>query len=224
MAKKNQDMLSQLTEAGSASIDLINRLDEATGKFQPGKRKGSIIKAAQGNVFEFPVFISNSIPIDYATATTSLIEQLYASFLQMAISINPVIDADSVKNGLQFANLMTNTNKYLEYTEMDYAHDACHAVYQESGYNFELMNDSIINHYLNSHTSLLKQIKNHMIIMHQRFQFLKLIHKQMRLPAKLQKIQMVNYNTCLLEILITICQVSNTRIKTEILQMLLVVG
>lgn len=137
MAKKNQDMLSQLTEAGSASIDLINRLDEATGKFQPGKRKGSIIKAAQGNVFEFPVFISNSIPIDYATATTSLIEQLYASFLQMAISINPVIDADSVKNGLQFANLMTNTNKYLEYTEMDYAHDACHAVYQESGYNFE---------------------------------------------------------------------------------------
>lgn len=137
MAKKNQDMLGQLTEAGSASIDLINRLDEATGKFQPGKRKGSIIKAAQGNVFEFPVFISNSIPIDYATATTSLIEQLYASFLQMAISMNPVIDADSVKNGLQFANLMTNTNKYLEYTEMDYAHDACHAVYQESGYNFE---------------------------------------------------------------------------------------
>ena len=137
MANKNKNVLNQLTSAGNSSIDIINRLDTATGKFQPSQRKGSIIKAAQGNIFEFPVFISSSIPIDYATATTSLLEQVYASFLQMAISINPVVDADSVKNGLQFAHLMTNTNKYLEYTDMEYAHDACHSVYQEGGYNFE---------------------------------------------------------------------------------------
>lgn len=134
---KQKDVLGQLTNAGNTSIDLINRLDTATGKFQPGQRKGSIVKAAQGNVFEFPVFISNSIPIDYATAVTSLLEQVYATYLQMAISINPVVDADSVKNGLQFANLKTNTNKYLEYTEMDYAHEACHNVYQEGGYSYE---------------------------------------------------------------------------------------
>lgn len=134
---KQKDVLGQLTNAGNTSIDLINRLDTATGKFQPGQRKGSIVKAAQGNVFEFPVFISNSIPIDYATAVTSLLEQLYATYLQMAISINPVVDAGSVKNGLQFANLKTNTNKYLEYTEMDYAHEACHNVYQEGGYSYE---------------------------------------------------------------------------------------
>ena len=134
---KNDDVLSRFASAGNDTIDLINRVDTATSKFQPGRRKGSIVKSAQGNVFEFPVFISNSIPLDYATATTSLLEQIYAAYLQMAISLNPVIDASSVKNGLQFADFKTNTNKYLEYTDTSYQHDACHAVYQEDGAQFE---------------------------------------------------------------------------------------
>lgn len=134
---KNDDVLSRFASAGNTSVDLINRVDTATGKFQPGQRKGSIVKSAQGNVFEFPVFISNSIPLDYATATTSLLEQIYAAYLQMAISINPVVSADSVKNGLQFADFKTNTNKYLEYTDTSYQHDACHAIYQEDGTQFE---------------------------------------------------------------------------------------
>lgn len=134
---KNDDVLSRFASAGNDAVDLINRVDTATSKFQPGQRKGSIVKSAQGNVFEFPVFISNSIPLDYATATTSLLEQIYAAYLQMAISLNPVIDASSVKNGLQFADFKTNTNKYLEYTDTTYQHDACHAVYQEDGTQFE---------------------------------------------------------------------------------------
>ena len=134
---KNDDVLSRFASAGNNAVDLVNRVDTATGKFQPGQRKGSIVKSAQGNVFEFPVFISNSIPLDYATATTSLLEQIYAAYLQMAISINPVVSADSVKNGLQFADFKTNTNKYLEYTDTSYQHDACHAIYQEDGAQFE---------------------------------------------------------------------------------------
>ena len=107
MAKnKNTNVLGQLTNAGNNAVGMINRLDEATGKFQKGRRQGSIVKAAQGNVFEFPVFISSGIPVDYATATSSLLEQIYASYLQMAISINPVVDADSVKNNMQFAGLI----------------------------------------------------------------------------------------------------------------------
>lgn len=112
-----------------SAMSLINRVDVATGKFQPWERKGSIVKSAQGNVFEFPVFISNSVTMDYATATSTLLEQLYAAYLQMAISINPVVDAKSVKNGLQFANFKTNTNKYLEYTDTFYQQNACHATY-----------------------------------------------------------------------------------------------
>ena len=135
--KGKTNVLTQLSGAGNDAIGIINRLDEATGKFQSGRRQGSIVKAAQGNVFEFPVFISNNVPLDYATATSSLLEQIYAAYLQMAISINPVVDADSVKNNMQFAGLKTDTNKYLEYTDMSYAHDVCHAVYQEGMYQTE---------------------------------------------------------------------------------------
>lgn len=137
MAKKNTDVLSRFTAAENNAVGLINRVDDATAKFQPGMRRGSIVKAAQGNVFEFPVFISNSIPLDYATATTSLLEQIYAAYLQMAVSINPVVDADSVKRGVQFADLKTNTNKYLEYTDTSYQHDACHNVIQEGDVQLE---------------------------------------------------------------------------------------
>ena len=36
---KQKDVLGQLTNAGNTSIDLINRVYTATGKFQPGQRK-----------------------------------------------------------------------------------------------------------------------------------------------------------------------------------------
>lgn len=125
--------LSKAANAGRKAFGVTNsyigRLDTATTKFQPWLRRGSIIDSAKDNVFEFPVFISNSVPLDYATATTSLLEQTYASYLQMALSVNPVIDSDMATNGLQFADFKTDTNKYLEYTDMDYAHDACHAMY-----------------------------------------------------------------------------------------------
>ena len=106
---------------------MLGQLDKSTKKFRSSR--GSIIKSAKGNIFEFPVFMSSSIPLDYATATSSLLEQVYASYLQMAISINPVIDHTQAVNGLQFSGLRTDTNKYLEYTDTMWQHDACHAVY-----------------------------------------------------------------------------------------------
>lgn len=121
------DDIDDLTEAAKG-------FKKATGKFK--KSSKSVIKAAKGNIFEFPVFVANSVPLDYATATTSLLEQVYASYLQMAISINPVIDDDMARKGAQFDHLRSDTNKYLECvdpTEMPYAYDACHAVYTENG-------------------------------------------------------------------------------------------
>lgn len=134
---KNNGVFDTISNTGNDAIGLINRVDTATGKIQPGKRRGSIVKSAQGNVFEFPVFVSNSVPLDYATATVSLLEQIYASYLQMAVSMNPVVSADSIKNGLQFADYKTNTNKYLEYTDTTYQHEACHNVIQEGALQFE---------------------------------------------------------------------------------------
>lgn len=107
--------------------DGVNTLDKSTSKFRKGmKGAKSVVKAAKGNIFEFPVFVSSSVPLDYATATTSLLEQVYASYLQMAISANPVISAKSAANGTQFAHLKSDTNKYLECVDTSYQADACH--------------------------------------------------------------------------------------------------
>ena len=109
------------------------------------KSSKSIVKAAKGNIFEFPVFVANSVPLDYATATVSLLEQVYASYLQMAISINPIIDDKTAREGSQFDHLKSDTSKYLECvdpTDMPYAFDACHSVYTENGIvaEFNLVN------------------------------------------------------------------------------------
>lgn len=138
---KDVDILTRFATANDEAVGYINRVDTATSKFRKGPRKGSIVKAAQGNLFEFPVFISNTIPLDYATATTSLLEQIYATYLQMAMSINPIIDADDSARGVQFANYKTNTNKYLEYTDTTYQHDVCHAEYinEEVKMEFDLL-------------------------------------------------------------------------------------
>lgn len=117
--------------------DNIKNISNVVDKFDGDKKRGSIIQSAKGNIFEFPVFVSNSVPLDYATAVNSLLEQVYASYLQMAISINPVVDSEVVRNGMQFGAFKTNTTKYLEHTDMSYAHDACHSIYNEDGYTLE---------------------------------------------------------------------------------------
>lgn len=116
---------------------------KSAGKIK--KTSKSIVKAAKGNIFEFPVFVANSVPLDYATATVSLLEQVYASYLQMAISINPIIDDKTAREGSQFDHLKSDTSKYLECvdpTDMPYAFDACHSVYTENGIvaEFNLVN------------------------------------------------------------------------------------
>lgn len=127
----------------------VAALDKSTDKFRKGiKGAKSVVKAAKDNIFEFPVFISSSVPLDYATATTSLLEQVYASYLQMAISSNPVISSKSAKNGSQFAHLKSDTNKYLECVDTSYQMDACHNVI-EIGYTMnaekEFIEFSLIN-------------------------------------------------------------------------------
>lgn len=101
----------------------------------------SIIAAAKGNLFEFPVFISSTVQLDYATATTSLLEQVYASYLQAALSLNPIVDNSLVENKAHLSKFQSNTNRYLEYTEMDYAHDAVHNEYatDEGVLEFDMM-------------------------------------------------------------------------------------
>lgn len=103
--------------------------------------KSSIIGMAQANVFEFPVFVSESVPLEYATATNTLLEQMYAAYLQMAISINPVVPYTQIRerqNVSQFSKFKTNTTKYLECVDLTFQQEACHnEITNDEGSAFE---------------------------------------------------------------------------------------
>jgi hypothetical protein len=136
---KSPEEAETYRKIGTAAIDTTKDLYKSgPGRFVKGLTgKKSIIGMAAKNTFEFPVFVSKSIPLDYATAINSLLEQIYASYLQMAISLNPVIDAKTASRGGPFSNFKTNITKYVEYTDMFYAHDACYASYQNDEYMME---------------------------------------------------------------------------------------
>ena len=128
-----------------------------TGFLDGTSHKNSIIGMAKKNVFEFPVFVSDTVPLEYATAVNSLLEQVYASYLQMALSTDPVISSESLKQkGGQFSKFKSNTAKYLECVDLSYQKDACHAEYhnEDGSYvEFNLMaitdNDAeVINEYM----------------------------------------------------------------------------
>lgn len=122
--------------------------------------KSSIIGMAQANVFEFPVFVSESVPLEYATATNTLLEQMYAAYLQMAISINPVVPYTQIRdrqNVSQFSKFKTNTTKYLECVDLTFQQEACHneitndegSVFEFDMISIEDTEAKVINEYLN---------------------------------------------------------------------------
>lgn len=136
-------------DTASKAVGNIKDLHDTTiGRFVKGYKKGkstkSVIGMASRNTFEFPVFCSKSVPLDYATATNMLLEQLYAAYVQMAISQDPIVDAKSVKHGGFLSKFQTNTTRYVEYTDMSYAHDACHnKIINEQGiFEFDMLNCS----------------------------------------------------------------------------------
>lgn len=121
----------------STVVDTIGNTKDlyhsSVGRFKKGMTKGrstkSIIGMAARNTFDFPVFVSKSVPLDYATATVQLLEQLYAAYVQMAVSQNPYVSKDSVECGGLLAGFQTNITKYVEYvylTDTEYQHQACH--------------------------------------------------------------------------------------------------
>lgn len=101
------------------------------GIAQAKGHKASIVGMAKANIFEFPVFISDSVPLEYATATNTLLEQVYAAYLQVAISINPVVPSTLIKERQgksPFAKYKTNTSDYVECVDLTFQKDACHNV------------------------------------------------------------------------------------------------
>ena len=123
---------------GAITAGALRKTSANAGGYDYAK---TVIGRASKNTFEFPVFMSSSVPMDYATAVNSLLEQIYASYLQMAISMQPVISYREAENG-PFDAMKTNVTKYLEYTTSEWAHDACenHIVTEASEAEFHMIN------------------------------------------------------------------------------------
>lgn len=136
MADKSQSTIDIVGKIGKGKEFLSKNVNkDVISKF--GHRPLSLAGKAKDNMFEFPMFVSSSCPIDYTTATAQLLEQVYGSFLQMALSSAPFINAADASVGAQFAAFKTNTNNYLECATTEYMKDVCHNVIENEDYVIE---------------------------------------------------------------------------------------
>lgn len=141
-----QDVLQKRLGVGPAEYQAIERGTESikgsAGRVFKGTLDAlggaqSIIGMAKDNIFEFPVFVSDTVPLEYATATNTLLEQVYASYLQMALTLNPIISSKEAAKGVPFSKFKSNITKYIECVDLSYQKDACHALYQNDEMTME---------------------------------------------------------------------------------------
>jgi len=78
--------------AGNISnrADTVDQLKNLLGKEKINT--SSIIRRARNSIFQFPVYISNNIPITHARVIANLFEHLYVTYVQAVLSQNKVID------------------------------------------------------------------------------------------------------------------------------------
>ena len=133
---------STIDSIGASSTKILGdeKNSKVVEKLHAGsKEPKSIAGMARKSIFEFPAFISTTVPLDYAEATCGLLELTYASYLQMAISQEPEYTMTNV--GDPFAKWKTDTNNYLEVSDLTDTFDACYNVITEGdrSYTFELV-------------------------------------------------------------------------------------
>lgn len=87
---------------------LLTKASELGDKANKVNRK-SFARGANDQTFQFPCIISDSIPIDMATTITRNLDRVYASFVQLYLSANGVVDLNYIRNPRQFvAQYKTN--------------------------------------------------------------------------------------------------------------------
>ena len=118
----------------------------------------SIASRAAKNIFEFPVFVSKSVPLNYATATCSLLEQMYASFLQMTISLAPIVDMEAINSGNPFSGLKTaSINSFLECGDWEFSQETCYNRIQSENGTFEF---SLVQYNDDTAQAILESVEN----------------------------------------------------------------
>ena len=96
---------------------LLQKTASAGDKLDKVSRK-SFAKGANEQTFQFPCMISDSCPVPFASTVTRNLDRLYASFVQIYLSANGIIDLNYIKNPRQFINQYQSHFK-LESVEFD---------------------------------------------------------------------------------------------------------
>lgn len=82
--------------------DIIDIIRDMKGELIPyvtsGKNTGSLAKASQASILNFPVIVSNTISIEDATLISKALEKEFASFILTVTTMNPYFDAESPDN------------------------------------------------------------------------------------------------------------------------------
>ena len=91
----------------------MGMIDEITGLMRKGPELASqfdsiklntksVARGANDATFQFPILISNTIPIDMASTIARTMEKTYVGFTQQWLSLNPTIDITLDRNILQY--------------------------------------------------------------------------------------------------------------------------
>jgi len=86
----------------------------------------SIAKKSSAAILQFPVIMSRSINVDTASSVVKALERQYATFVQMVIALNPVIDWNEHKNVEDYVRTLHQNNP----TPMDLI-ESCINVYSD---------------------------------------------------------------------------------------------
>ena len=97
----------------------MGMIDDITGLIRKGPELASqldsirlntksVARGANDATFQFPILISNTIPIDMASTIARTMEKTYVGFTQQWLSLNPTIDITLDRNILQYLKKFHN--------------------------------------------------------------------------------------------------------------------
>ena len=104
-------IVKDIIDAGKDLFRNTSNVADKVGKYN----KKSFARGANDQTFQFPCIISDTIPIDMASTITRNLDRVYASFVQIYLSANGVVDLNYIRNPRQFV-AQYKTNFSLEST------------------------------------------------------------------------------------------------------------
>lgn len=95
--------MSIISDITSSIKDALRMASTATDGVSKARRT-SFARGANEQTFQFPCLVSNSAPVPMASTVVRHLDRMYATFVQIYLSGNGIIDLNYVKNPRQFIN------------------------------------------------------------------------------------------------------------------------